>query len=72
MIPTLGVHIGPLEWEIHLAEAWNSKALPPDSEREALVHTVTSLLPILEKHPEQIRGEILDCIVDGNPEDVRP
>lgn len=63
VIPTLSVHTGPFEWEIHLAEPWKPDGTPPDSEQAALLHTVNSLLPILEKHPEQIRGELLDCIV---------
>lgn len=71
-IATLSFHTGPLEWEVLLAESWNPDETPPDSERGALLHTVNSLLPTLEKHPEQIRGEILDCIVGRDLKDGGP
>ena len=65
VIPTLIRHTAPLEWQIHLGPVWSSDESQSKAEEDALNHTVASLLPVLERNPEQFRGEFLDCIVDG-------
>jgi lauroyl/myristoyl acyltransferase len=66
VIPTLMHRNAPLDWEIHLGPAWKPDESRSNAEENALNHTVTSLLPVLQKYPEQIRGEFLDCIVENS------
>ncbi len=62
IVPILITRICPFEWSIHLGPAWRPSAAAETDDVQALDHFVEHLLPVMRRHPLQIRRETFDRI----------